>query len=116
GRALPLRPERARAWLEALGMNRSQVPRETDDGVPPSSSGYSDEELLRQKDFDEMTWLETEQVKRLLQQAPWRIAERRTRRLRPARGAQVDLRRAARHPLRASGELIRLLPRGPRHR
>src|SRR5437763_16506638 len=89
-RSLPLAPERARAWLEALGMNRSHVPRETDEqGVPPSSCGHSVEELLRQKDFDELTWLETEQVKRLLQQAPWRIAERRTRRLRPARGGQV---------------------------
>jgi uncharacterized protein len=91
--------------------------RESDeDGVPPSSSGYSDEELLRQKDFDELTWLETEQVRRLLQQAPWRIAERRTRRLRPARGGRVDLRRTARQAIRSSGELIRLLHRERRLR
>src|SRR5258708_33829910 len=116
-RALPLAPERARAWLQALGMNRSRQPRETDpDGVPPRSSGYSAEELLRQKDFEDLTWLETEQVKRLLQQAPWRIAERRTRRLRSARAGRVDLRRTARHSIRSSGELIRLLFRQRRLR
>lgn len=117
GRALPLSPERARAWLQALGMNRSQIPREVDeDGVPPTSSGYSPDELLRQKDFEDLTWLETEQVKHLLEQAPWRIAERRTRRLRPAHGGRVDLRRTARHAIRSSGELIRLLHRQRRLR
>ncbi|MBO0682960.1 MAG: VWA domain-containing protein [Candidatus Dormibacteraeota bacterium] len=116
-RPLPLAPERARAWLEALGLNQSQMPRPADeDGVPPSSSGYSEKEMLRQKDFEEMTWLEMEQIKRLLQQAPWRIAERRTRRLRPAHGGQVDLRRTARQSIRSSGELIRLLHRQPRRR
>jgi uncharacterized protein len=116
-RTLPLAPDRARAWLEALGMNRAQAPREAEqDGVPPHSSGYSADELLRQKDFEDLTWSETEQVKRLLQQAPWRIAERRTRRLRAARSGRVDLRRTARHSIRSSGELIRLLHRQPRLR
>jgi hypothetical protein len=84
--------------------------------VPPSSSGYSAEELLRRKDFEDLTWSETEQVKRLLQQAPWRIAERRTRRLRPNRSGLVDLRRTARHSIRSGGELMRLLHRQPRLR
>jgi uncharacterized protein with von Willebrand factor type A (vWA) domain len=115
-RPLPLPPERARAWLQALGLNRSQMPRQVEEGVPASSSGYSAEELLRMKDFDEMTWAESEQVKRLLQQAPWRIAERRTRRLRPSHRGRVDLRRTARQSIRSSGELIRLLHRQPRLR
>jgi uncharacterized protein with von Willebrand factor type A (vWA) domain len=115
-RPLPLPPERARAWLQALGLNRSQLAREDEEGVPPSSSGYSAEELLRNKDFEAMTWLETEQVKRLLQQAPWRVAERRTRRLRPAQGGRVDLRRTTRQSIRSSGELVRLLHRRPRLR
>jgi uncharacterized protein with von Willebrand factor type A (vWA) domain len=117
GRPLPLPPERAQAWLQALGLNQSRMPRRTEeDGTPQSSSGYSEKELLRQKDFEEMTWLETEQVRRLLHQAPWRIAERRTRRLRPAHGGRVDLRRTARQSIRSSGELIRLLHRQPRLR
>jgi uncharacterized protein with von Willebrand factor type A (vWA) domain len=115
-RSLPLAPDRARAWLEALGMNRSQAARENEEGTPPHSSGYSAEELLRRKDFEDLTWQETEQVKRLLQQAPWRIAERRTRRLRPSRGGRVDLRRTARQSIRSSGELIHLMHRQPRMR
>lgn len=116
-RTLPLSPDRARAWIEALGMNRSQQPRETgEEGVPPHSSGYSADELLRRKDFEDLTWQETEQVRKLLQQAPWRIAERRTRRLRRARSGSVDLRRTARVAIRSSGELLRLLHRQPRLR
>ena len=116
-RSLPLAPERARAWLQALGLNQAQTPRASEqEGVPASSSGYSPEELLRQKDFEDLTWQEVEQVKRLLQQAPWRVAERRTRRLRPARHGQVDLRRTARQSIRSSGELVRLLHRRARLR
>jgi uncharacterized protein len=116
-RPLPLSPERAKAWSKALGlssslMNRDQDPRT----VPATSSGYSAEELLRHKDFEAMTWQETEQVRRLLEQAPWRVAERRTRRLRAARSGSIDLRRTARHAIRSSGELVRLFRRRPRMR
>jgi len=103
-RALPLPPERAQAWANALGLNSSQLHRDREDGeFAARSSGYSAQELLRQKDFDEMTWAETEQVRRLLEQAPWRVAERRTRRLRPSRNGRIDLRRSARHAIRSSG-------------
>ena len=116
-RALPLSPERAKAWANALGLNSSQMNREQDPRtVPATSSGYSAEELLRHKDFDAMTWQETEQVRRLLEQAPWRVAERRTRRLRAARSGRIDLRRSARHAIRSSGELVRLFRRRPRMR
>jgi hypothetical protein len=116
-RPLPMSPERAKAWANALGLNTSQMNREQDPRtVPASSSGYSAEELLRQKDFDSMTWQETEQVRRLLEEAPWRVAERKTRRLRSARSGRIDLRRSARHAIRSSGELIRLFRRKPRMR
>ncbi len=116
-RSLPLSPERAKAWSNALGLNRSEMNREQEPtAIPATSSGYSKEELLRQKDFDQMTWQETEQVRRLLQEAPWRVAERKTRRLRPARAGRVDLRRSARHAIRSSGELMQLFHRRPRVR
>ncbi len=116
-RALPMSPERAKMWANALGLNASQMNREQNEKeYPASSSGYSAEELLRHKDFEEMTWAETEQVKRLLEEAPWRVAERRTRRLRPARGGMIDLRRSARHAIRSSGELMMLFRRKPRVR
>ncbi len=116
-RHLPMSPERAKAWSEALGLNSSQMNREQEPrSVPTSSNGYSSEELLRQKDFDEMTWEETEQVRRLLEQAPWRVAERRTRRMKPARQGSIDLRRSARHAIRSSGEMMALFRRKPRTR
>ncbi|OLD26358.1 MAG: hypothetical protein AUJ02_02660 [Chloroflexi bacterium 13_1_40CM_3_65_12] len=116
-RSLPLSPERAKAWANALGLNSSQMDRGQDPRtVPATSSGYSAEELLRQKDFDSMTWQETEQVRRLLEAAPWRVAERRTRRLRSARSGHIDLRRSARHAIRSSGELVQLFRRKPRMR
>jgi uncharacterized protein len=116
-RALAMSPDRARAWAAALGLNRSQMNREQDPTtVPASSSGYSAEELLRHKDFEHMTWEESEQVRRLLEQAPWRVAERKTRRLRPSAAGRIDLRRSARHAIRSSGELIRLFRRRPRVR
>jgi uncharacterized protein with von Willebrand factor type A (vWA) domain len=116
-RPLPMSPERAKAWANALGLNSSQMNREMDaTAVPASSSGYSAEELLRHKDFEQMTWQETEQVRRLLEQAPWRVAERKTRRLRPANAGRIDLRRTARHAIRSSGELMHLFRRRPRLR
>jgi len=116
-RALPLSPERAKVWANALGLNASQMNREQNPTeFPARSSGYSAEELLRHKDFEDMTWAETEQVRRLLEQAPWRVAERRTRRLRPSRTGRFDLRRSARHAIRSSGELMTLFHRKPRVR
>lgn len=79
-------PSARRPGQPLSGLNTSQLNREEDPGaVPATSSGYSAEELLRHKDFEQLTWQETEQVRRLLEQAPWRVAERKTRRLRPAR-------------------------------
>jgi uncharacterized protein with von Willebrand factor type A (vWA) domain len=116
-RSLPISPERAKMWAEALGLNSSQMNREQHPTeFPARSSGYSSDELLRHKDFEDMTWAETEQVKRLLEQAPWRVAEKRTRRLRPSRSGRIDLRRSARHAIRSSGELMTLFRRRPRVR
>ncbi|TMG20592.1 MAG: VWA domain-containing protein [Chloroflexi bacterium] len=95
-RPLPLSPERAQAWSNALGLNASQMNRENEAEFPASSSGYS--------------------ARRLLEQAPWRVAERRTRRLRPSGSGRVDLRRSARHAIRSSGELMTLFRRKPRVR
>jgi len=115
-RSLPMDPERAQAWLKELGLPQSELGREDERTVTASSSGYSAEELLRQKSFDQLTWQESEQVRRLLAQAPWRMAERRTRRLTPARSGAIDLRRTSRQAVRSSGELVRLLHKQPRIR
>jgi len=115
-RSLPMEPERAKAWLKELGLPQSEMAREDERTFTASSSGYSAEELLRQKSFDQLTWQESEQVRRLLAQAPWRMAEKRTRRLTPSRNGAIDLRRTSRQAVRSSGELVRLLHRQPRIR
>lgn len=104
-RPLPLDPRKAQEWLNRLGLPASQLPR--DQSTTPqvaSSSGYSADELLRERDFGDLTWEETQQVRRLLRQAPWRLAERRTRRWRPGRRGRVELRRTLRRAARTGGE------------
>jgi hypothetical protein len=109
GRSRPLAidPKQALAWMNALGLSSPGVAREVD-GPPASSTGYSAEELLRQRDFREMSWEELASVRRLLRQTPWRIAERRTRRLRADRRGTVELRRTMRAAARQGGDAQRL--------
>jgi hypothetical protein len=115
-RSLPMSPERARAWMKALGLPHSEMARQEEQSFTATSSGYSQEEVLRQKSFDQMSWQETEEVRRLLAQSPWRLAEKKTRRLTPARAGAIDLRRTTRRAVRTSGELVSLLHRRPRIR
>lgn len=116
-RSLTMSPDKAKAWAQALRAGQSGLERQQDvKEFPASSSGYSADELLRHKDFDAMTWSETQEVKRLLEEAPWRVAVRRTRRLRPYRTGRIDLRRSARHAIHSSGELMTLFRRRPRVR
>jgi hypothetical protein len=67
---------------------------------------YSEREILRRKDFAEMTPAELDAVKALMAQIAWRIRQRKTRRLRPGRGALLDLRRTVRRNLRYGGEVL----------
>ena len=114
-RPLPLEPETARAWADVLGLPSPQVPRRDEETRPTGSSGWSGEELLRQRDFAGLSWEETRQVRRLLQQSPWRLAERRTRRCVAARrGGSVDMRRTLRGLGRTQGEVLRLRRTAPR--
>ena len=106
-RPLALDPKQALAWMNALGLSSPSVAREVE-GPPASSTGYSAEELLRQRDFREMSWDELAAVRRLLRQSPWKVAERRTRRLRADRRGSVELRRTLRAAARQGGDAPRL--------
>ena len=44
---------------------------------------YSPLEILRQKDFGEMSWEEIQAAKRALAKLDWKLGERRTRRYHP---------------------------------
>ncbi|MFI5287430.1 MAG: VWA domain-containing protein [Candidatus Dormibacteria bacterium] len=106
-RPLALDPMMAFAWMNALGLSSPGVAREVE-GPPASSTGYSADELLRQRDFREMSWDELASVRRLLRQSLWRVAERRTRRLRADRRGTVELRRTMRAAARQGGDAHRL--------
>ncbi|MGE5224405.1 MAG: vWA domain-containing protein [Omnitrophica WOR_2 bacterium] len=70
------------------------------------TSTYSDRELLRRKDFSEMTGEELDAVKRLMRALSFRLGERRTRRLHPGKGQRLDLRRSLRLSYKTGGEVL----------
>jgi len=75
---------------------------------------YSSREVLRHKDFAEMSIEEAEAVKQLMSHLSWKISERRTRRRRPGKGEMLDLRRTLRRSMRASGEVFDWAYREPK--
>jgi uncharacterized protein with von Willebrand factor type A (vWA) domain len=70
---------------------------------------YSPQEVLRHKDFAQLTSEELEEVKRLMQTMAWNLRRRRTRRkARAPRGAYLDMRRTFRQNLRYGAEFLQL--------
>ncbi len=75
---------------------------------------YSDREVLRQKDFSELTGEELEAIKDLMHDLIWKLGMRRTRRRKPGDGALMDLRRTIRKNLRFGGEVLQWAQRKPK--
>jgi uncharacterized protein len=75
---------------------------------------YSNREVLRHKDFAQMTEEESSAVNELMSHLRWKISERRTRRRRPGKGELLDLRRTLRKSLRAGGEIFNWSYREPK--
>lgn len=75
---------------------------------------YSAREILRQKDFSDLTAEELKAVQWLMAEIVWRVRERRTRRRRPGHGRLIDLRRTVRLNLRYGGELLDWAEREPK--
>jgi uncharacterized protein with von Willebrand factor type A (vWA) domain len=69
---------------------------------------YSQVETLRYKDFAEMTGEEIALARRLLEQLPWSLGVRKTRRHRSGNSEVIDPRRAFRQNLRFAGEPLAL--------
>ncbi len=70
---------------------------------------YSAGEVLRHKDFAELTEGELATVRRLMLEQPWRLDLKRTRRkVAAGDGPYLDLRRTLRRSLRSGGELLDL--------
>lgn len=76
---------------------------------------YSDQELLRNKNFAEMTAEESDAVKQMISHLLWKVSERKTRRHRPGKGYHlIDMRRTLRRSLRSEGEIFRWSYRHPK--
>jgi hypothetical protein len=67
---------------------------------------YSQQEVLRNKEFGELTQDEMQAVKRFMAHMIWELGQRRTRRQRPGQGPRFDLRRSLRRNLRYGGEQL----------
>lgn len=85
---------------------RGEGPEEELDGEP-IELGASGHELLREKDFSEMTPDEFRRVRRLMGEiARTRPRRRSRRRLPDGRGDRLDVRRLIRHSLRTGGDAV----------
>jgi len=70
---------------------------------------YSPRDVLRHKDFAELTPRELDEVKKMMQAMQWQLEQRRTRRKSfSRRGAYLDMRRTLRQNLRFGGEPLQL--------
>ena len=77
---------------------------------------YSAREVLRQKDFSQFTGQEIAEARRMMEGLNWDLGLRRTRRLAPGEGANIDVRRTLRRSLQYGGEMFELATRGPKSR
>jgi uncharacterized protein len=87
-----------------------QIDKEDDDDAAnPQGMAYSAIEVLRRKDFEDFTWEEVQEAKKLMAEMRWHLGMRPTRRKAPSRsGSYPDMRRIIRRNLKHGGELIEL--------
>ena len=99
-------PSAARVARDTLAAEAGDDDAEEDSALP-DDAGASANELLRVKDFAEMTPEEFERVRRLMEKIARTRPRRRSRRLaRDSHGDHLDLRRLCRASLRFGGEPI----------
>lgn len=95
---------------EVIGARRMEEGGPAENGA--DSGRYSAVEVLRSRDFADMTEDELAQVRSLIADLPLRLPERRTRRYQVGRGRRPDFRRSLRASLRHDGEWLRWARRG----
>jgi uncharacterized protein with von Willebrand factor type A (vWA) domain len=106
---------------QARDQEREHIPEAgagTDTKNKPESetlASYSAEEILRQKDFAELTEAEVHSVTQLIRQSQWHPEQHPARRNRRAtHGTQPDLRRVLRQGLRYGGEVVKFAWQKPK--
>lgn len=77
---------------------------------------YSPTEVLRHKDFNEMTWEEIQEAKRAIASLGWKLGQRRTRRYHVGPKGRLNLRSIVRDNLSRGGEPLKLSYRLRVHR
>jgi len=100
----------------ASGSDAAAAPGSDEPPVIQATLTYSEREVLRRKDFADLTTQELNAVKVLMADIMWRVRERRTRRRRPGRGRLLDFRRTVRRNLRYGGELLDWAEREPKRK
>ncbi len=110
--APPLRPPSPPA--PAARENQSDQPSTAEPPIIQVTLTYSAREVLRHKDFAEMTGEELEAIKQLMAALVWQLGERRTRRKQPGSGQSLDLRRTIRYNLKYGGEMLEWAYREPK--
>jgi len=110
--------EKRRFRRPAFAPARETPPRASAGGEPPNDPNpqeppllqvtltYSAREVLRHKDFAELTGEELDRVRALIRDLRWKAAPRPSRRHGPGGGRPVDLRRTLRRSLRHGGEIL----------
>ena len=104
---------------------KNPIPSQAQDGVETSSASdeppiiqttltYSTREVLRHKDFADLTGEELDAIKRMIVELVWQLGMRHTRRKRPGAGPHFDLRRTLRRNLRYGGEVLDWARREPK--
>lgn len=119
----PSEREAAKTWGSPPRIQRQPAPFFQATGMQPlggdEATGrkieqiqtYSSVELLRRKDFGSFTQDEIREAKRLMENMPWRLEERETRRRERGGSEYIDLRATIRQNLKYGGEILELARR-----
>lgn len=97
-------PKQAPLISEQWKLTNENLSAEEPKPILEPTKAYSDQEALRKKDFSELSEEELKQINRLMTSLIWQLGERRTRRYRPGRGSQIDMRRTIRQNLHYGSE------------
>lgn len=100
----------ANTELRQNNKRRAQDDNQRDDDMgKPQGTAYTAIEYLRKKDFENFTWEEVQDAKKLMAEMRWHLGMRPTRRKAPAKkGSYPDMRRIVRRNLKYGAELIEL--------
>lgn len=101
-------PETARRLMEALAVSTGEF-EDTDEPEIDRSQTWSRREILRKKDFEQMTLVELDEAKQLLRAEIVPLKDVATRRFKASGyGHRYDLRRSMQLMMRNNGQLIQL--------